>query len=168
MTLKEDNESKGDYTERQLYDMITDIYSYVIEVVVSTPCTNDEQSFLFLDLDLSKSLNIEAKVKENIITLQRQIKANIVANIGSKVRVTFFSAYFMLPKHCCSSLSGASLVTSNPCSMRRQRKKSSHSWRVSLKRGLQSSVQRTMCCRYLLVPLSSFPSVSFVSSQLKR
>ena len=29
MTLKADKESWGDYTEPQLYEMITDIYSYV-------------------------------------------------------------------------------------------------------------------------------------------
>ncbi|KAF8265064.1 heme peroxidase [Lactarius quietus] len=70
LTLKADNETlgeSGDYTESQLYGMITDVYS-----------------FLFLDLDPSKSMNIEASAKEHIKTLQGRIKANILADVGSK------------------------------------------------------------------------------------
>jgi hypothetical protein len=88
LSLKADNESGGDYTERELYDMITDIYAYVFEVVVRTWGTNDEHSYLFLDLDPSKSMNIELSAKEHIKTLQRHIKANIVADVGGEVSDT--------------------------------------------------------------------------------
>jgi hypothetical protein len=70
LSLKADKESGGDYTERELYDMITDVYAY-----------------LFLDLDPSKSMNIELSAKEHIKTLQRHIKANIVADIGGRLSI---------------------------------------------------------------------------------
>ena len=89
MTLKSDKEPWGDYTERELYDMITDVYAYVFEVVFRVPCTNDEHSCLFLDLDPSKSMNIELSAREHIKTLQRHIKANIVVDVGGRVSVTF-------------------------------------------------------------------------------
>ena len=88
MTLKSDKEPWGDYTERELYDMITDVYAYVFEVVFRVSCTNDEHSYLFLDLDPSKSMNIELSAREHIKTLQRHIKANIVADVGGRVSVT--------------------------------------------------------------------------------
>jgi linoleate 10R-lipoxygenase len=65
LTLKSHKDAGGDYTESQLYDMITDVYAY-----------------LFLDLDPSKSMNIELSAKEHIKTLQARIKANIVADVG--------------------------------------------------------------------------------------
>ncbi|KAH9056263.1 linoleate diol synthase [Lactarius vividus] len=70
LTLKEDSESWGDYTEPQLYEMITDIYS-----------------FLFLDVDPSKSMNLEARAKEHVEDLQRHIKANILADVGGKLSI---------------------------------------------------------------------------------
>ncbi|KAH9986089.1 linoleate diol synthase [Russula compacta] len=54
LTLKADDESWGDYTESQLYEIITEIYS-----------------FLFLDLDPSKVMVIEERVKGHIKDLQR-------------------------------------------------------------------------------------------------
>ncbi|KAI9449938.1 linoleate diol synthase [Lactarius psammicola] len=70
LTLKADSESWGDYTEPQLYEMITDIYS-----------------FLFLDVDPSKSMNLEARAKEHIKDLQHHIKANILADVGGKLSI---------------------------------------------------------------------------------
>ncbi|KAH8986848.1 linoleate diol synthase [Lactarius akahatsu] len=70
LTLKEDSEAWGDYTEPQLYEMITDIYS-----------------FLFLDVDPSKSMNLEARAKEHVEDLQRHIKANILADVGGKLSI---------------------------------------------------------------------------------
>ncbi|KAF8265060.1 linoleate diol synthase [Lactarius quietus] len=70
LTLKANNDAFGDYTEPELYGMITDIYS-----------------FLFLDLDPSKSMNIEASAKEHIKTLQGRIKANILADVGGKLSI---------------------------------------------------------------------------------
>ncbi|KAI0269044.1 linoleate diol synthase [Russula aff. rugulosa BPL654] len=60
LTLKVDDDSWGDYTESQLYDMITDIYS-----------------FLFLD----------ERVKKHIADLQRHIKANVLADVGGKLSI---------------------------------------------------------------------------------
>ncbi|KAH9016639.1 hypothetical protein EDB83DRAFT_2528743 [Lactarius deliciosus] len=71
LTLKEDSEAWGDYTEPQLYEMITDIYS-----------------FLFLDVDPSKSMNLEARAKEHVEDLQRHIKANILADVGGKLSIS--------------------------------------------------------------------------------
>ncbi|KAI9435341.1 linoleate diol synthase [Lactarius indigo] len=70
LTLKADSESWGDYTEPELYGIITDIYS-----------------LLFLDVDPSKAMNIEASAKENIKGLQRRIKANILADVGGKLSI---------------------------------------------------------------------------------
>ncbi|KAF8473705.1 linoleate diol synthase [Russula ochroleuca] len=70
LTLKADDDSWGDYTEPQLYDMITDIYS-----------------FLFLDVDSAKALNLEERVKEHITDLQRHIKANVLADVGGKLSI---------------------------------------------------------------------------------
>ena len=52
--------------------------------MVRTLFTN-EHSFLFLDVDPSKSMNLEASAKEHIKDLQRHIKANILADVGGKV-----------------------------------------------------------------------------------
>ncbi|KAI9456900.1 linoleate diol synthase [Russula earlei] len=70
LRLKTDEGSLGDYTESQLYDMLTDIYS-----------------FLFLDVDLSKGLNLEERVKKYLGDLQRHIKANILADAGRGLSV---------------------------------------------------------------------------------
>jgi len=70
LTLKADEDSSGDYTESQLYDMITDIYSY-----------------LFLDADASKAMNLEQRVKEHISDLQRHIKANVLADVGGRLSI---------------------------------------------------------------------------------
>ncbi|KAH8992739.1 linoleate diol synthase [Lactarius deliciosus] len=64
LTLKEDSEAWGDYTEPQLYEMITDIYS------------------------CSKSMNLEARAKEHVEDLQRHIKANILADVGGKLSIS--------------------------------------------------------------------------------
>ncbi|KAI0306151.1 linoleate diol synthase [Multifurca ochricompacta] len=71
LTLKAHQDAPGDYTEAELYEMITDIYS-----------------FLFLDVDPSKSMNLEAKVKEHIRDLQRHIKANILDDVGGKLSIS--------------------------------------------------------------------------------
>jgi len=68
LTLKADEQSPGDYTESQLYKMVTDIYS-----------------FLFLDVDPSKAMNIEERVKGYIKDLRRHIKANILSGRVSPV-----------------------------------------------------------------------------------
>ncbi|KAH9973453.1 linoleate diol synthase [Lactifluus volemus] len=65
LTLKADEDSLGDYTESQLYEMITEIYS-----------------FLFLDVDPSQAMNLEARVKEHIKDLQHRIKANLLLDAG--------------------------------------------------------------------------------------
>lgn len=70
LTLKVDENSLGDYTESQLYGMITDIYS-----------------FLFLDVDPAKALTLEERVKEHIADLQRNIKANVLADVGGKLSI---------------------------------------------------------------------------------
>jgi linoleate 10R-lipoxygenase len=65
LTLKADKDSLGDYTEPQLYEMITDVYA-----------------FLFLDVDSSTSMNLEARAKEHIKDLRRHIKATILSDVG--------------------------------------------------------------------------------------
>ncbi|KAI9509771.1 linoleate diol synthase [Russula earlei] len=70
LTLKADEGSSGDYTESQLYEMITDIYS-----------------FLFLDADPSKAMNLEQRVKDHISDLQRHIKANVLADVGGGLSI---------------------------------------------------------------------------------
>jgi len=70
LTLKVDKHSPGDYTESELYDMITDIYS-----------------FLFLDADPSKAMKLEARVKDHIKDLQRHIKANILEDVGGRLSI---------------------------------------------------------------------------------
>ncbi|KAI0260103.1 linoleate diol synthase [Gloeopeniophorella convolvens] len=70
LTLKADKESWGNYTEAELYEIVTDIYS-----------------FLFLDADPSKGMNLEASVKEHIKDLQRHIKTNILADVGGKLSI---------------------------------------------------------------------------------
>jgi hypothetical protein len=165
LTLKADNESWGDYTESQLYEMITEIYSYVFEVVVKTPCPNDEHRVLFLDLDPSKAMNIEASAKEHIKSLQRRIRTKITIDVEGKVSGNLVGASLIVPMQLHSSLSQTSSVPSGLYSLRRSLKgsRSSPLWRVSLKMVLPSSVRRTTCCHCLLVPLSSFPSVSLLS-----
>ena len=168
MTLKTGNELWGDYTESQLYEMITDIYSYVFEVVVRATCTYDERRFLFLDLDPSKAMEIEARAKDHIKNLQHLIRTKFTIDVEGKVSNNLFYASLIVPTQLCSSLSQVSLVPSGLYSLQRLGSRSSLLRRVSLKMVLPSSVRRTTCCRYLLVPLSSFPRVSFVSFQLQR
>ena len=43
-----------------------------------------ERSFLFLDVDPSKLIDVEARAKEHIKALQGHIKANILAKVGGK------------------------------------------------------------------------------------
>ena len=73
-----------------------------------TAFTNDEHSFLFLDLDPSKSMNIEARAKEHIKDLQRHIKANILADVGGKVSDTL--QHISYYSNTTSQLSIAGLV----------------------------------------------------------
>ncbi|KAI0060754.1 linoleate diol synthase, partial [Artomyces pyxidatus] len=68
--LKADKHSAGTYTEEQLYGMLTDIYS-----------------FLFLDVDSSKLMKLEAQVKEHISELQHHIKSNLVVGAGGRLSV---------------------------------------------------------------------------------
>jgi len=70
LTLKVDEHSPGDYTEAHLYEMITDIYS-----------------FLFLDVDPSKAMNLEGRVKEHIKDLQRHIKTNVLEDVGGRLSI---------------------------------------------------------------------------------
>ena len=109
MTLEADKESLGDYTESQLYDMITDIYSYVSEAVVRMSCTNDEYRVLFLDLDPSKAMNIEARAKDHIKTLQRVIKTKITIDVEVKVSGNPFGTSLIVPTRL-SQLTVESLV----------------------------------------------------------
>lgn len=44
-------------------------------------------SFLFLDVDPSKLMDLEARAKEHIKDLQRHIKANILAKVGGKFSI---------------------------------------------------------------------------------
>ena len=56
-------------------------------------------SFLFLDVDPSKAMNVEEKVKEHIKDIQRHIKANILEDVSWRVRGAIFqrgSAAFTL------------------------------------------------------------------------
>ena len=43
-------------------------------------------SFLFLDADPSKSMILKERVKEHIKNLRRNIKANILEDVGGRVR----------------------------------------------------------------------------------
>ena len=133
--------------------------------MIGRPCDNDEHSYLFLNLDPSKSMDIELSVKEHIKTLQHHIKANILADVGGKVSVPHFSTSLILPTHRLSFLSQALLVLSNLYSLQRQGNRSSPSRRTSLNTELPPTIQRTTCFHYLLAPLSSFRSVSLLSSQ---
>jgi hypothetical protein len=85
LTVKSHKDAWGDYTESQLYEVITEIYSYVFEVMVKTPCTEVEHRVLFLDLDPSKAMNIEARAKEHIKTLQSHIRTKITIDVEGKV-----------------------------------------------------------------------------------
>jgi hypothetical protein len=81
-----DEHSPGDYTEAHLYEMITDIYSYGLPSP-SFPMTYARAySFLFLDVDPSKAMNLEGRVKEHIKDLQRHIKTNVLEDVGGRVR----------------------------------------------------------------------------------
>ena len=136
--------------------------------MIGRPCDNDEHSYLFLNLDLSKSMDIELSVKEHIKTLQHHIKANILADVGRKVSVPHFSTSLILPTHRLSFLSQALLVLSNLYSLQRQGNRSLPSRRTSLNTVLPPTIQQTTCFHYLLAPLSSFRSVSLLSSQWKK
>lgn len=81
-----DEHSPGDYTESQLYGMITDIYSYVRFPIGPSSYDKHLFRFLFLDADPSKAMLLEERVKEHIKDLQRNIKANILEDVGGKVR----------------------------------------------------------------------------------
>lgn len=70
LTLKVDENSLGDYTESQLYGMITDIYS-----------------FLFLDVDPSKAMVLEERVKEHIKDLKHHIRTNILEDVGGRLSI---------------------------------------------------------------------------------
>jgi hypothetical protein len=48
--------------------------------------TDVHYSFLFLDADPSKAMKLEARVKDHIKDLQRHIKANILEDVGGRVR----------------------------------------------------------------------------------
>ena len=120
MTLKADNESWGDYTESQLYEMITDIYTYVFEVVVSALCTYDEHRFLFLDLDPSKAMEIEARARDHIKTLHHVIRTKITIDVEGKVSDSLFYVPLIVPTQLRSSLSQVSSVTSGHYSPQRQ------------------------------------------------
>ena len=43
-------------------------------------------SFIFLDAEPSKAMILDERVKEHIKDLQRNIKANILENVGDRVR----------------------------------------------------------------------------------
>jgi linoleate 10R-lipoxygenase len=51
-------------------------------------------SFLFLDVDASKAMNLEARVKEHIRDLHRHIRCNIIADVG-RVRYVTSSVQFL-------------------------------------------------------------------------
>lgn len=85
MTLKADEQSPGDYTESQLYTMVTDIYSYVSSYCVRFLEDQCTYSFLFLDVDPSKAMNVEERAKEYIKDLRQHIKANILGGRVSPV-----------------------------------------------------------------------------------
>jgi hypothetical protein len=104
-------------------------------------------------------MNIELSAKEHIKTLQRHIKANILADVGGRVSVHLLNTLIVFTQRR-SSLSRTSLVPFSLCSLRRQGNRSSLLLRASLSTVPPPSVQRTTCCRYLLAPPSSFLSVS--------
>ncbi|KAI0059735.1 linoleate diol synthase [Artomyces pyxidatus] len=62
--------SLGTYTEEQLYSMITDIYS-----------------FLFLDVDPSKMMNLEIRVTDHVRQLQRDIKSDLTISSSSGLSI---------------------------------------------------------------------------------
>jgi linoleate 10R-lipoxygenase len=66
-------------------------------------------SFLFLDVDPSKAMNLEGKVKEHIKDLQRHIKTNILEDVGGRVRSSVSHQGFP-DVHTVSQLSIAGLV----------------------------------------------------------
>ncbi|EIM86629.1 linoleate diol synthase [Stereum hirsutum FP-91666 SS1] len=63
-TLKTQHQS-GPYTEGQLFDMLTDIYTY-----------------FFLDVDPSKAMMLEERVKKYVDELHRSIKEHVVFHAG--------------------------------------------------------------------------------------
>ncbi|KAI0046507.1 linoleate diol synthase [Auriscalpium vulgare] len=85
ISLKTDKNSPGTYTERQLYDMLTDIFAY-----------------LFLDVEASKVMVLEAKVAGHVKELQRVIKSNLVSNAGGRLSISglvgSFQSLFSTPK----------------------------------------------------------------------
>ena len=104
-----DEHSPGDYTEAHLYEMITDIYSYGLPSP-SFPMTYARAySFLFLDVDPSKAMNLEGRVREHIKDLQRHIKTNVLEDVGGRVRYSVSQQGFP-GIHTVSQLSIAGLV----------------------------------------------------------
>ena len=110
-------------------------------------------------------MNIELSAKEHIKTLQRHIKANILADVGGKVSAHYIGVSLIVSTQRHSCLSRASSVPSNLCSLQKEGSRSLPSRRTSLNTVLPLSVQRTTYFRYLLVPLSSFRNVSSLSSK---
>jgi hypothetical protein len=54
--------------------------------------TDLAHSFLFLDVDPSQAMNLEARVKEHIDDLQHHIKASVLLDVGKVRDPTFFLA----------------------------------------------------------------------------
>jgi linoleate 10R-lipoxygenase len=65
-------------------------------------------SFLFLDVDPSKAMILEQKVKGHIKDLQRHIKANILEDVGGRVRYSVSARFSDI--HASPQLSIAGLV----------------------------------------------------------
>ncbi|THH10719.1 hypothetical protein EW146_g8291 [Bondarzewia mesenterica] len=70
LQLKTSKHSLGIYTEAELYEMLTDIYT-----------------LFFLDVDPSKVMNLTEKVKEHVNELQHHIKAALVVNAGGRLSI---------------------------------------------------------------------------------
>ncbi|TFY76746.1 hypothetical protein EWM64_g7266 [Hericium alpestre] len=69
LQFKKDKDSYfGAFTESELYNMLTDCYTY-----------------FFLDVDASKKMNMQDRVKSHVSELKRHIKTTLITNAGGRM-----------------------------------------------------------------------------------
>jgi len=111
-------------------------------------------------------MNLEQRVKVHIRDLQRHIKANVLADVGGKVRHATFQQGSLVFMWRCSLLSRAWLTPSNRCSPQKRRNRGSLSRKASLRMVPPLIERRTTSYLSWLAHLSSFHNVSaFVRPQ---
>jgi hypothetical protein len=117
-------------------------------------------SFLFLDVDPSKVMNLEERVKEHIKDLKHHIRTNILEDVGGRVRhaISQQGSPAFTQRH--SFLSQVWLAPSNRCLLPRRRNRSSLLQKVCSRMVLRWIGLRTMSCLSWSARASSFRNVS--------